>query len=608
MLIKAIKYLAVIFVVFLSCTVPYVWSVIKQSGVNTALNFEVPHKEKSYVNFEEGSLLKTREFKYFREFSTDQRFDKYIYKNLKVDAEVIEVEEDFKLESLRRNQCFSTRCLQFKVSFPEIPVLLSKGLIGIEDYRFLDHFGLDPISILRALYHDVKAGKLVQGGSTLTQQLAKNLFFTNEKTLVRKLKEAIVAVYIESKFDKSDILRTYFNEVFWGSLQGIRIKGVQAASQVYFGKEVGSLDPYESSILVSMLKGPGYYHPIRRTQRLRKRADFIFSKLGKLELYSTKGEKWSNEQWDTWLKRLNDLQSSNVLESIYIVSSDKLSSSQYRKYKLILASKALLKSKYDVNKNLSVKAIFGNPKSQNFYYSRFERDLERSLNLEKHQIGSTIKPIIYNLLTKLGLSPEDEIETEKITMDLISGKWTPRESHKVEEKIISIERALRESLNIPVIRAVQKVGFDKFEELLSNRIPDIKKPLSEYPAQLLGAVELSISELFEVYLAFVKDECHSGMKIINVLSDPRKTTIKRAVSKELSKQEFFGKTGTTNKGIDNWFIGFDGHDLFVIWTGYEGNRNEIKSLPLYGSSTSFKIYQDIILYSGKRIGARNCTF
>jgi penicillin-binding protein 1B len=607
-LIKAIKYIFIIFIVFLSCTVPYIWSVIKQSGVNTALNFEIPNKEKTYVGFEEGSLLKTREFKYFREFSTDQRFDKFIYKNLKVDKDIIEVEEDFKLESLRKNQCFSTRCLQFKVSFPEIPVLLSKGLIGIEDYRFLDHFGLDPISILRALYHDVKAGKLVQGGSTLTQQLAKNLFFTNEKTLVRKLKEAIVAVYIESKFEKSDILRTYFNEVFWGSLQGIRIKGVQAASQVYFGKEVGSLSPYESSILVSMLKGPGYYHPIRRTERLRKRADFIFSKLGKLELYNAAGEKWGNSDWNNWLSRLRDLQSSNILEAIYIVSSDQLTPSQYRKYKLILASKSLLRSKTDVNKNLSVKAIFGNPKNKSFYYSRFERDLERSLNVEKHQIGSTIKPIIYNLLTKLGVKPEDEVELGKLTMNLISGKWTPRESHEVKEKVITYERALRESLNIPVIKAVQSVGFEKFESLLEERIPEIKKPLSEYPAQLLGAVELSISELFGVYLAFVEDECKTGMKIINVLSDPSKTTIKRAVSRELSKQEFFGKTGTTNKGIDNWFIGFDGHDLFVIWTGYEGNRNEIKSLPLYGSSTSFKIYQDIILYSGKRIGARNCTF
>lgn len=608
MLIKGLKYIFILIVIILSCTVPYVWNVIRESGVNTALNFSYTNKDKQYVSFEEGSLLKTVEFKYFREFSTDQRFNKYIYKNLNSDKDISEVIEDFKLEGLRRNECQRTRCLQFKVSFPEIPVLLSKGLIGIEDYRFLDHFGLDPISILRALYHDVKAGKLVQGGSTLTQQLAKNLFFSNEKTLIRKVKEAIIAVYIESKIEKSDILRTYFNEVFWGSLQGIRIKGVQAASQVYFGKEVENLNAYESSILVSMLKGPSYYHPIRRTERLRSRADFIFSKLGSLGLYSKDTKKWKDIDWSKWVERLKYLQNSNILEAIYIVSSEDGSASQYRKFKLILASKTLLESKSDINKNLSVKAIFGNPNNQNFYYSRFERDLQRSLNSEKHQIGSTIKPIVYNLLTKQGLSLDDKVEMSALTMNLISGEWTPRESHKVEEEFITYERALRESLNVPVIKAVQKVGFNEFEESMEKIIPRIKKPLSEYPAQLLGAVELSISELFGVYLDFVKDECQTGMKVINVLSDPTKTTIKRAVSKELSKQEFFGKTGTTNKGIDNWFIGFDGHDLFVIWTGYEGNRNEIKSLPLYGSSTSFKIFQDIILYSGKRIGTRNCTF
>lgn len=601
------KIILVLFVIGVCCAVPYVYSVISSSGVSEAITYNRLDTEENFVSFEEGGLLKVTEFDYFREFSNDERFDEYIYKNLKKFKSDYEVVENFKLKTLKRNDCKRNRCLQYKVSFPEIPVLLSKGLIGIEDYRFLDHFGVDPVSILRALYQDIKAGKLVQGGSTLTQQLAKNLFFSNEKTLVRKVKEAILAIYIESRFDKSDILRTYFNEVYWGALQGIRIKGVQAASHVYFGKALASLSAYESSILVSMLKGPHYYHPIRRTERLKQRANFIYKKLGDLGLYQS-DDKWNEVDWDKWVNRLKELDSNYYLESVYINSSLAIKSNQYRHYKLVIESKSLLASKLDVNKNLSVKAVFGNREETTIYYSRFERDLERAITKERHQIGSTIKPVLYNFLVKLGLDMDDTVDMEPLTMVLKSGKWSPRESHQIAEKEISYKRALRESFNNPIIKATQEIGFDKMETELLRVIPTLKVPLSEYPAQLLGAVELSVQELYELYLDFIKNECSSGMSVISVLADPTKTTIKRIVSKQLAAQNFFGKTGTTNNGFDNWFIGFDGHDLFVIWVGYEGNRNEVKSLPLYGSTTSFKIFQNVILYSGKRIGVRNCIF
>jgi len=606
-LTRLLKLFAILGTIFICCTVPYVVTVISGSGVNEAISFDRKDQKNSNVKFEEGGLLKSDEFNYFRQFSADQRFDAHIYKSLKKTGDTYEVSENFELKSLKRNDCKKTRCIQFKVGFPEIPLILSKGLIGIEDFRFLDHHGLDPISIFRALYHDIKAGKLVQGGSTLTQQLAKNLFFSNEKSFVRKLKEAILALYIEYKYEKSDILRTYFNEVYWGALQGIRIKGVQAASHVYFGKSLSSLTAYESSILVSMLKGPNYYHPIRRTKRLRARADFIFKKLGKLGLYGKKNQEWQDEQWKKWTSRLKTLENTYIIESIYLTTSKTEKSNQYRNYKLILESRNLLKSKAGINKNLSVKAVFGNNVT-NLYYSRFERDLSRAITKEKHQIGSTIKPILYNLMVKNGIDLKEMVETRPVVMELISGKWAPRESHKIEESHFSYERALRESLNNPVIRGVEKIGFTKIEEDLKGIIPELKVPLSEYPAQLLGAVELSVKELFDVYSGFIRSECKTGMSVITALSDPTKTTIKRAVSKDLSKQEFFGKTGTTNRGFDNWFVGYDGQDLFVIWTGYEGNRNEVKGLPLYGSSTSFKIYQEVILYSGKRIGSRNCIF
>ena len=608
--LKAIlKYLSISILVSLIISIPFIYSVISSSEIDSALKFFPKSDSSAKVDFEAGGLVKKVDFDYFREFSEDKRFNKYIYQNLSEESNgVYEVNKNFDLRVLRLNDCKRSRCLQYKVPFSKIPLILTKGLIGIEDYRFLEHHGVDPVSIVRAIYHDLKARKLVQGGSTLTQQLAKNLFYSNEKSFLRKVKEAITAIYLELNFEKSDILQTYFNEVFWGSLNGIRIKGVQSASIIYFGKDVEALKPYEVSILVSMLKGPGYYHPIRRQSRLRKRAEFIYDRLRDLKLYSGARDRWSDEDWSKWKKRLVHLQENPYLEAIYLTSNSDKGTSEYRSYKLILSSKQLLKSKSKVSKNLSVKSVFGSKNKWNTYYSRFERDKKKAIFEERHQIGSTIKPLIYRITMDHGLELDELISPAPITLNLLSGKWTPRESHKVEEEKISFERALRESLNIPIIKAVKEIGYDKVEADLKKIIPSLKIPLSEYPSQLLGAIELSVAGLFQVYGDFLSKECSGKGDILRVLSNPNRTTIKRAVNKQLSKQEFFGKTGTTNNGYDNWFVGHDGHDLFVIWTGYEGVRKGLKKLPLYGSNTSFQIFQDVILHSGKRIGSRNCQF
>lgn len=590
---------------------PFIWSVISESNVDDALSLNLVSTEQEDIVFEEGGLLKKNQIKYFKEFSHDKRFWNVIERNLSSTSNnIYEISDSFQIKSLRRNDCKANRCLQYKVPFSNIPLILTKGLIGIEDYRFLDHFGVDPVSILRAIVYDIKAGKLVQGGSTLTQQLAKNLFFSNEKSFVRKIKEAIVSIYLEIRFDKSDILQTYFNEVFWGSLQGIRIKGIQSASTVYFGRSVEELRPYEASILVSMLKGPYYYHPIKRTERLRERADFIFRKLEKMNLFSQVGnELWEDHDWDNWIQRLKDLQAKSVLESIYLSANMRDQSLQYSNFILIQASKDLLEKKAEVSKDLSVKVVYGNKSAKASYYSRFERDKKRAISDEAHQIGSTIKPLLYGIAEDLGLSLNEEIQLEPLEMKLKSGVWRPRESHEISEKVITHERALQESFNIPLIRAVEKIGFDNFEAEMGQRFKDLKKPLSEYPAQLLGAVELSVSELYSTYANFLTKECkREEPNVISALYDPSKTTIRRSVSRDLKDQRFFGKTGTTNNGYDNWFVGFDGNKLFVIWTGHEGVRDNKKSLPLYGSSTSFKIFQETILFSGKRLGAMNCNF
>ncbi len=606
--VKILLFLAL--TVFVLCII-FVIKTINDADLTRIINDQPISDHSKTITFEEGSFVRKEDFLFFKANSRDERFTSvFADKFDNFNKATLSLKDSFELKSLKANDCQRLRCLQYKIKFYNIPIILSKGLIGIEDFRFLDHIGIDYISILRAIVADIKAGALVQGGSTLTQQLVKNIYFTNEKSFSRKLKEAILAVYIDFKFEKSAILEAYFNEVFWGSLGGVRIKGVNTAAVLYFNKPISELDPFESAILVSMLKGPGYYHPIYKTERLKERANFIFNKLQNVNFFDkNESYQWTNEKWEQWRQQLIKFQDQYYYEAIYLTSTrinKEPHLNEYRFFKTALASKNLLKDLKSIEENLAVKIAYGGPKSETFYYSKFERDIDKALLKEKHGVGSTLKPILYQLYLEEGYKIDDLVSTSPITLDLVSGKWTPSESHTPYSDEYTLGQALKESLNNPVIRLANDIGFEKVEAILKSKIPELKTPLAQYPAQLLGAIELSVDELFKLYRQFLLAQCEKGADVYEVLADPNQTTIRRMLAPALKSQQFFGKTGTSNNGFDNLFIGYDGHDLFTIWVGYEGNRNNKKGLRLYGSTTAFKLYQEIILYSGQRIASLAC--
>ncbi len=602
---RVIGILTILFVTTLMLVAVYVLKVLSSIDLyemTNVVNVVIPIDK---VRYEEGGLLRKSDFKVFYGNSSDRRYYSVIEKNLRIlDQDSYEVLNDFEIENLLPNDCNISRCIQHRIPFSNIPSVFSKGLIGIEDYRFLDHFGIDIKSIIRAIIYDIKAGAFVQGGSTLTQQIVKNLFFTNEKSLERKLKEAIVAIYLELKYDKTTILQTYFNEVFWGGIGGIRFKGLEAAARGYFNKGIVDLSPYEASILIAMLKGPHYYHPIKHTNRLQERSDFIFKKLVKLNLYAYQ-DGWSSNDWDKFKDSLSKRVSTSYHEAIYL-SQRKEVKNKYLYFNTVINSKKVLK---DVGiEDFSVKVSMERAGDRDLYYSRFERSVERAMTEERHQIGSTIKPLLYWQFFKYGYSPETQVSVAPIPLDLISGRWSPSESHKVEQERVSVDRALRESLNRPIVRIARDIGFEILEKDLEALFPDLKKPLGQYPAQLLGAVELSLTELHNVYRKFINSDCNGDSKgsIINILSNPKMTTIKRRVDKYLENQNFFGKTGTTNKGFDNWFVAYSGDTLYVTWAGVDGRRDNKKELKTYGSNTAFLIFQDTFKFLGKRISILDC--
>jgi len=213
-----------------------------------------------------------------------------------------EIQKDFMLEIPAKQDCLDLNCLQFKLNFADIPSVIWRSLIGIEDARFLEHEGVDWKALARALWVDIRLGKMAQGGSTITQQLAKNLFLSQEKSFKRKLKEMIYSFLIELKYSKQEILSAYLNEVFWGSLNGIRIKGVAAASIFYFGKHVQYLSEYEAAVLISILKGPYYLSPLNHLDRLKNRVSEVFKKLQNDSLMGENSVVWTNIEYENFQK------------------------------------------------------------------------------------------------------------------------------------------------------------------------------------------------------------------------------------------------------------------------------------------------------------------
>jgi penicillin-binding protein 1B len=584
------------------------------------------------VLLDEGSLVKKEELQRFYLFTAEKSsFDDFMnrmretnaFSELKGAPGLLQVNQNVTFQSLMVNDCTEVYCYQHYLPFEYMPSIFWKGLIGVEDQRYLDHFGVDIKSLFRAFVTNLKTMKYTQGGSTISQQLVKNLFFTNEKHLTRKIKEMVVSIYIETKFPKEKILEAYLNEVHWGALQGIKIKGVMAASLFYFGKKPADITPFEGAILIGLLKGPGYFHPLKRLDRLEERAVVVYKKLVQENVIpDDQSIIWKQKEWDNWAQRLKKLESARYHQSIWRTLNDQEPTlSQYEKYVLI-QKVADVKSKIAERFNdkfnttdISVKVMLGplNGSAWYSYYSRVERNKEKALTQEKHQVGSTVKPIVYSIFEDLGRRMDDYVSTDPITLNLKSGPWTPKEAHTIVEPKITMTEALMKSYNRPVIRVASELGFPVIEERLRVFLPDLKTPLDQYPSELLGSMELSMSQYRDIYVNFIKTECGKiknserfmDQSVLQILSDPNQTTVERAVDVVMQKLRFFGKTGTTNNGYDNWYVAFDGKNIMMIWVGYEGER-KTKSLGLYGATTSFDVFQNYYRDRGRRFQQFSC--
>ena len=532
------------------------------------------------------------------------------------------------------------------VKLDDVPKYLISALLATEDREFYSHFGVNPKAILRATLVNLRAGSVVQGGSTLTQQLVKNFFLTKKKTLVRKFNEAVMSILLELHYDKKEILQAYLNEIYLGQDKKRAIHGFGLASRFYFDKPIYNLNMSEIATLVAMVKGPSYYHPWKHKKRLLLRRNTVLSVMQKQGVISRYQAQTAKNKGLDVIKRKFKAKGSypaymdllrRQLQKDYnkqdLTSEGLQIFSTFDPYVQKTAEKVVkqkLKQLDDKNNlggllqtavivtntnNAAVLAVVGDKQPA---YAGFNRALDAL-----RPVGSLIKPAIYltALERKNKYSLASLIEDKNITLKSEDGSlWSPRNYSGKSHGEIPLFKGLISSYNQATVRLGLALGFEPIVTTLRNL--GIQRDIPPYPSMLLGAVAMTPFEVTQMYQTLSGDgfitPLHTIRKVLTAEGKPLKhysVKIEQAINAssvriinsalhEVTRQgtaaslrwrlpndlKVAGKTGTTNDARDSWFAGFSGEHLIVTWLGTDNNA----STGLTGSSGALIVWSDIM--------------
>lgn len=520
----------------------------------------------------------------------------------------------------------------------EIPQKLKQTLLAVEDRNFYQHYGIDPKGIARAMWANIKAGATVQGGSTLTQQLVKNYFLTRERTLVRKLNEAIMSLLLEYHYSKDEILTAYINEVYLGQDGRRSIHGFALASEYYFKRPVTQLSQSQFALLVGLVKGPSYYNPRHNKLRAIQRRNTVLKVmleqgLIKQQLYqqAVKKSLGISRRWS-----LNTSPFPAFIDSVKAqlqenYNQDDLTGQGLRIFTTLdpqvqwAAESALAGQIKNFGKKLSqplqgaivvshrdsaeILAIVGGKNSR-------EGDFNRAINARR-PIGSLIKPAIYLTALEQGYTLASLLKDKSFSAKSVQGKlWKPNNFDKKEHGIVPLHVALAKSYNISTARLGMDIGVDTV--LNTVRKLGVATDALPYPAVLLGSLTLSPLQVSQMYQTLADQGFYSPLHTILSVQDENNETLQQhpikverrvdasavylvnanlqevvsmGTGKGLlrylpARYNLAGKTGTTNKLRDSWFAGFGNNLIGVVWLG----RDDNKPAGLTGSSGALKVW------------------
>ena len=492
------------------------------------------------------------------------------------------------------------------VRLEQLPPHLAQAVMAIEDRRFYYHFGIDPIGLARAMATNLQRGRLVQGGSTLTQQLAKNLFLEPERTFRRKMQEVVLALWLEAKFSKEQILEMYLNRVYFGA----GAYGVDAAARRYFGKSARQVTVSEAAILAGLLKAPSRYAPNRHPKRAEERAHVVVLAMRDAGFLSSADAKAAIAAPTTVISRHNSASENYVADWVmdqlpsFIGSLDEdvvvdtaidpgLQRAAELSLREVLAEDG---GKYRVNQGAvvvldasgAVKALVG---GRDYAESQFNRAIAA-----KRQPGSAFKPFVYLTALERGMTPT----TMRVDKPISIKGWRPKNYTKKHYGPVSLTKALSLSLNTVAASLAYEVGPRRVVRT-AKRL-GITSELKANPSIALGTSEVTPLEITAAYVPFsnggygvvphVIKRIHtasnkllyqrSGSGPGQVMSAERVGMMNRMMQQTLAtgtgrkaslgERPAGGKTGTSQDFRDAWFIGYTTYYTAGVWLGNDDNK------------------------------------
>lgn len=492
------------------------------------------------------------------------------------------------------------------VTLAELPDYVPEAILAIEDRRFYEHFGIDVLGIARAMMRNVIAGHTVQGGSTLTQQLAKNLFLSPDRTLRRKIQEMLMALWLEHTYSKSQILTAYLNRVYLGS----GAYGIDAAAQTYFDKHANEMTLREAAMLAGLLRAPSRYSPLHDPQQALERSKIVLQAMTeegyiseakrriavasapKLEYKKNAGNNeryFADWVYDQLGPLIADTQQDMVVKTTLDLPLERLAESHVEDMLAAHggAQRVSQAALITLAPDGAVRALTG---GRNYRESQFNRATQAL-----RQPGSAFKPIVYLTAIEQGLTPDDVIVDEPVKI----GSYAPENYEGKYLGPITVRRALAESINTVAVRVLERAGVGKVIETAKDL--GISSPLERNAALALGASEVTPLELATVYASLaaggraitpyaIKEiDTREGLvlfraddvtppRVVGAGSVATLTEMMREVirsgtgrSASLGSRPMAGKTGTTSDYRDAWFAGFTADYTTVVWMGNDDN-------------------------------------
>lgn len=496
----------------------------------------------------------------------------------------------------------------------KIPDHVKKAFIAIEDVRFYSHPGVDFIGILRAMVHDVRAGGMVQGGSTITQQLAKMLFLKPEKSIMRKIKEAVISLQIEKRYTKDEILGIYLNQAYFGT----RAFGIEAASETYFGKSVTELSVGEGALLATLPKAPTQYSPFRNPEKSKERRMAVLEIMLRQKFITRNQYQIALREPIPSSPHFRKYEAPYFVELLRQQMEHKYGTAIYTSgYKIhstidssmqLIAEEALERGVKNLEKRekpgiqaslIAIDIRTGQIKAMvggfDFWQNQFNRATQAL-----RQPGSAFKPFVYCTALESGMSPEDVIMDAPVSFKGArpGQRWSPKNYDGKYHGAVTLKTAIAKSLNAATVRLAGRIGIKNIID--TARKFGITTDLQPYLPIALGASDVTLMEMVRAYCGFAtgkkvgllpyeRIENRDGIVIEelyphleDILSEDIVEELKVLLSavvregtgvkaRELGRP-VYGKTGTTNNFTDAWFIGFDDTLAVGVWVGRDNHK------------------------------------